>query len=222
MKGVALVVGVLAFAHGAAFRPTQAGTTGFWLWLLVPYAALTVLAAYVLWQKGTLWQRLAPRWGDLSLGAVSAMVLLMVSWLARSALAPAGTPRQAWLYRVYLQLGDPESLQRSLAFTLALLALPLAEELVWRGYVLDLLTERLGSRRGWIAATLCYAAVTLPTVVTLRDPNAGLNPLLPIAALGAGMVWSFLAARTGRLPPVIVSHMAFTYFSAVQFRWPGM
>jgi membrane protease YdiL (CAAX protease family) len=183
--------------------------------------ALALVARHYFWDQGTLVERLAPRWGDLSIGAISAMVLLMVSWLGRSALAPAHTPRRAWLYRVYLQLGDPELLQHSLWLTSTLLVIAVAEELVWRGLVLDLLTARLGSRRGWIASTLLYTLSLLPTVYLLRDPSAGLNPLLPTAALGAGLVWSFLAARLGRLPPVAISHMAFTYFTAVQFRWPG-
>jgi hypothetical protein len=67
-----------------------------------------------------------------------------------------------------------------------------------------------------------YGGATIPTAFGLYHPDAGLNPLLVIAALGCGLVWSFMAARLGRLPPVILSHMTFTYFSAVQFRSPGM
>jgi membrane protease YdiL (CAAX protease family) len=93
---------------------------------------------------------------------------------------------------------------------------------VWRGLVLDRLAERFGSRRGWILSALCYSLSLAPTLFALRDPVAGLNPLLMIAALGCGIVWGFMAARFGRLFPAIFSHMAFTYFSAVQFRWPGM
>jgi membrane protease YdiL (CAAX protease family) len=56
----------------------------------------------------------------------------------------------------------------------------------------------------------------------LRDPVAGPNPLLVIGALGCGIVWTYTALLTKRLPPVIFSHIAFTYFSAAQFRIPGM
>jgi membrane protease YdiL (CAAX protease family) len=221
MKRVTLSVLVITLANALAFRATLAGSPWFWVTLGGAYLAVAVVALHYFWDEGTLLDRLAPRWGDLSIGALTAMVLLMVSWLGRSALAPAGTPRQAWLYRVYLQLGDPELLQHSLWLTSALLVIAAAEELVWRGLVLDLLTARLGSRKGWIASTLLYALSLLPTVYLLRDEQAGLNPLLPTAALGAGLVWSFLAARLGRLSPVAISHMAFTYFTAVQFRWPG-
>jgi membrane protease YdiL (CAAX protease family) len=221
MKRVALVVAVLTLANALSFRDSLAGSGWFFVYLGVAYFALAVLAVHHFWDQGTLLDRLAPRWGDLSIGAICAMLLLMASWLGRSALAPANTPRQAWLYRVYLQLGDPELLQHSLWLTTAILLIPVAEELVWRGLVLDLLSARLGSRRGWIVSAFLYAFSLLPTAYALRDPSAGLNPLLPTAALGAGLVWGFLAARLGRLPPVAISHMAFTYFTAVQFRWPG-
>lgn len=221
MKRIALVVAVLALAHAVSFRDTLAASPWFFGYIGAAYLALGAVALHYFWDQGTLWGRLAPRWGDLSIGALCAMGLLFASWLGRSALAPSGTPRQAWLYRLYIQLGDPELIQHSVWLTSALLLIAVAEELVWRGLVLDLLSARLGSRRGWIVAALLYALSLLPTVFALRDPIAGLNPLLPTAALGAGLVWGFLAARLGRLPPVAISHMAFTYFTAVQFRWPG-
>lgn len=221
MKFPALVVVVIAVGHAVAFRDTYAGSLTFFLILSAAYAVLAGLALYRFWQEGTLLERVVLRRGDLTIGALTGMFLLLASWLGRSALAPSGTPRQAWLYRIYVQLGDPEVLQHSIAFTGALLFIPLAEELVWRGLVLDAVTARLGSRRGWIVASALYAAALLPTAYTLRDPIAGLNPLLPTAALGAGLVWNFVTARVGRVTPVIVSHMVFTYFSAVQFRWPG-
>jgi membrane protease YdiL (CAAX protease family) len=96
----------------------------------------------------------------------------------------------------------------------------ICEELVWRSMVLDELTERFGTRRAWPLAALCYAITTLPTLYTLRYEPAGLNPLLVTAALGCGIVWSFLARLRGRLMPVIIAHAVFTYFSLVQFRGP--
>jgi uncharacterized protein len=222
VRYVALAIVVTAGSHALAFRDSLQGTTAFWLWLLLPALALSLVALFKLWQDGTLVQRFTPRWGDLSIGALTAGALLVASWIARSVLSPSGTVSQAWLYRIYLQLGDPEVLQTSLLATGMLLITAAAEEIVWRGMVLDALAERFGSRRGWIMAAFCYALATAPTLWALRDPVAGPNPLLVIAAFGCGIVWSFLAARLGRLSPGIFSHLAFTYFSAVQFRWPGI
>jgi len=222
MRRIALVILVVAAANAFAFRLDVAGSWQFWAALGVPYAALAAYSLYSLWDAGTMLDVLKPRWGDFSVGFVSAAVLLAGSWAARSVLAPSGSPRQLWFLRVYAQVGDADAVQRSLWLTLVLLGIALGEELVWRGFVLPSAEEHFGPRRGWLVAAFAYALAHVPTVFTLADPIAGPNPLLLIAALGAGLVWTFTAKMTKRLPPVIVSHLAFSYFSVVQFRWPGM
>lgn len=222
MRPILLVVLAVALANAFAFRLDVAGSWKFWAGLGLPYAALAAFALYKLWDDGTLLDVLRPRWGDFSIGFVTAAVLLAGSWAARSVLVPTGTPRHLWFLRVYAQVGDADTVQRSLVLTLVLLGIALCEELTWRGFVLPAAEERFGPRSGWLVAALAYALAHLPTVFTLVDPVAGPNPLLLIAALGAGLVWTFTAKMTRRLPPVIVSHLAFSYFSVVQFRWPGM
>jgi membrane protease YdiL (CAAX protease family) len=220
MKRTLLTTALVTAAMAFAFRLELAGSPGFWAALAVPYAALAALALHKLWDEGALVDVLSPRWGDLSLGALTAAVLLLASFGARAVLAPAGSTRQAWLLRIYAQIGDSDVVQRSVLYTAILLFIVICEELVWRSMVLDELTERFGSRRGWPLAALCYGVTALPTLYTLRVPIAGLNPLLITAAIGCGIVWSFLASIKGRLVPVIVAHGVFTYFSLVQFRWP--
>jgi uncharacterized protein len=216
-----LTVVSITAAMAFAFRIDLAGTPWFWVALGVPYLALSALALRKLWNDGTLLDVLTPRWGDLSVGVVTGAMLLLASFGARAVLAPAGSTRLAWLFRVYAQLGDADAVQRSVLYTGALLLIVVCEELVWRSLVLSELTERFGSRRAWPLAALCYGASALPTLYTLRDPSAGLNPMLVTAALGCGIVWSFLASIKGRLTPVIIAHGVFTYFSLVQFRWPS-
>jgi membrane protease YdiL (CAAX protease family) len=220
MKLTLLTVVLITAAMAFAFRLDLAGSPAFWLTLGVPYLGLAALALRKLWDEGALVDVLSPRWGDFSLGFVTAGLLLLASWGARAVLAPAGSTRLAWLFRVYAQIGDTDSMQRSVVYTLALLAIVLCEELVWRSMVLDELTLRFGTRRAWPLAALCYGVTALPTLITLRDPVAGYNPLLLTAALGCGLVWSFLARLKGRLVPVVIAHAVFTYFSLVQFRWP--
>ena len=111
MIRVGLAFFVTAIAHGFAFRESLQGTTAFWLWIAVPALLLAALAVHHFWDTGTLGERLLPRWGDLSIGALTALVLLVASWVARGTLSPSGTVRQSWLYRVYLQIGDPEALR---------------------------------------------------------------------------------------------------------------
>ena len=90
---------------------------------------------------------------------------------------------------------------------------PFVEELTWRGLVLSALTADLGNRRAWPIAAVAYGAAHVPTLFTLADPTVGPNPLIVFAALGCGLVWSFVASVLGRLPPVIVSHAVFSYFA---------
>jgi len=215
-----MLLTVAGVAYG--FSEARAGSPQFWLGVCLPYVVLTAIALHKMWDEGTLVELLTLRWGDLSIGATSMAALLFASWAARKALAPVGTPRYSWLFHVYLQLGNPEHLQRSTGYTLLILLLCTAEEIVWRGMVLSELTQRFGRRAALPLSALAYGFSVLPTLWLLRDANAGLNPLLVTAAVGCGLVWSFLAGLTHRLPPVIISHMAFTYFTIVQFRMPGL
>jgi membrane protease YdiL (CAAX protease family) len=220
VKLTLLTVVLITAAMAFAFRIDVAGSPWFWVSLGVPYAALAALSLRKLWNEDALADVLSPRWGDFSLGFVTAAMLLLASWGARALLAPAGSTRLAWLFRIYAQIGDTDAVQRSMVYTGALLVIVVCEELVWRSMVLDELTLRFGTRRAWPLAALCYGATALPTLFTLRDPAAGYNPLLVTAALGCGIVWSFLARVKGRLLPVVIAHGVFTYFSLTQFRWP--
>jgi len=221
MKLTLLTVTVITVAMALAFRIDAAGSPRFWLTLGVPYLALAGLALYKLWDEGALLDVLAPRWGDLSVGVATGAILLATSWGARAVLAPAGSTRLAWLFRIYAQIGNTDTVQRSIIYTGTLFGIVICEELVWRSLVLDELSQRFGTRRAWPLAALCYGLTSLPTLFTLRDPIAGYNPLLVTAAFGCGIVWSFLASIKGRLVPVIIAHGVFTYFSLLQFRWPS-
>jgi hypothetical protein len=221
MKRLLLILVAATATYAFAFRPSLQGTTSFWFALAVPYLLLAGLSLHKMWQDGDL-ERLKPRWGDVGIGVSVGGLLLLASWAGRAMLAPAGTPRQGWIFRIYLQLGQSEEIERSILVSAILLLVPVCEELVWRGAVLHTLSRRLGMRAAWPITALLYAAAMIPTAFGLYHEEAGLNPLLFLAGLGCGLVWSFMAGRLGRLPPVILSHMTFTYFSVVQFRSPGM
>lgn len=210
MRLVVLACAVVATAIAFSMRQQMAASPAMWLGLCLPYALLAALAVHHLYEDGTLLDRTRFRWGDFSIGVIAAALLIGGAWVLRNVLLPPGSGASVWLFRLLLQLGN---LQRTPLLAVVFLLLALAEELVWRGMVLDILTERFGSRVGWMLAAVAYAIAHLPSVVTLSDPVAGPNPLLVLAALGCGLVWSFAAARLGRLPPVVISHLAFVYFA---------
>ena len=224
-----LIVGAIVVFVGAgmhlAFDLDRAGSVWFWVYAVVPTLALAVVALARLARDGELRGLLMPAWGDATRGILSTAVLLAGAAAASHLIAPTGSPRESWLARLYLQIGDPNWLRAHAASTGAVLVVAAAaEEIVWRGLVTRLLAEKVGSRTAWIWAAIPYALAHLPTVWALRDPEAGLNPVLVLGALGLGLVWGALARQTGRLPPVILSHAAFDWVVIMMFRlWgPGL
>ena len=210
MLWVVVPVVVVASAMGFAFREAVAGELSMWLGLTIPYAALTGVALYRMMDEGTLLDRFRLKAGDITLGALLAALLLGAAWLGQHVVLSPDSARVGWAFRLLLQLGR---LGGSPLVLIAIVAIGVMEEIVWRGLVLDALAERLGTSRAWPAAAVAYAAAHLPTLFTLRDVEAGPNPLLVSAALGAGLFWGLVASRLGRLPPVIISHAVFGTFA---------
>ena len=217
MLRVAVAAVLVAAAMTLAMQKSMAGSPLALLALGVPYAVLAVLAILYLRREGTLGDKLRPRSGDLTFGALVTVMLFFGAIAGRKLLAPHGSIREAWVMRVYLQIGDPFLQQRVVGVSFAVIVVAILEELAWRGLVYTLVEERLGTRRAWPATAVLYAAAHLPTLVLLADPYAGPNPLVVLAALGCGLVWGLIVARTGRLPVAIFSHALFTWCVAVQF-----
>jgi membrane protease YdiL (CAAX protease family) len=130
-------------------------------------------------------------------------------------LTSRGSPKEAWLIRVYLQIGDP---QATAAFYIGpvILLIAAAEELVWRGLVMGALADKLPPRRALLVTTALYALIHASTLYLLRDPYIGWNPLVVAAALGCGLVWGWIALAVRRLSLSMVAHALFTW-SVVEF-----
>jgi membrane protease YdiL (CAAX protease family) len=217
LGAIVTVVGASAFF---AFQPRD--DRSFWLLAAGP-TVLLALVALAHRARGALFDRLKPRAGDATVGIFSAATLFVCAYGFTKTVLPAASPRVAWLALLYAQLGDPDDLRgHALRLFVALVLIAAAEEIVWRGVVIDLLTPQVGSRFAWVVSAALYAVAYVPTMWSLRSPAAGLDPLLPIAALGAGLVWGGMAKRFGRLVPSIVSHAMFDWAVVVMFRlWGG-
>jgi len=166
--------------------------------LFALYAALSALALVRLHQRGELRARFRPVGGDMTLGALVALFLYGGARIFEMGLTPRGSPREAWIVRLYLQIGDPDAPGRGLA-SAAVLGVAALEEIVWRGLVMRTLEDVMGPFRAAVVTAVLFAIAHLPTLWLLRDPAAGLDPLVVVAALGCGLVWGLVAARTRRL-----------------------
>jgi membrane protease YdiL (CAAX protease family) len=220
-EGLVIAVVVLVVGAGAAvaFDPAREGLVVMLAGVGAPTLVLAVLALVFARKTGELGQWLRPAWGDFSRGVGGAAAFMAATWAVSHALA--GTPREAWLARVYLKLGDPSVLRDAKVWVgLFLVSIAAAEEIVWRGLVTRLV-ERFLPRTGWLVAAVPYALAHAATLVLLKDDVAGPNPLIVLAALFGGVLWGGMVKVTGRLPPAIVAHASFDWCVVMLFRMWG-
>jgi uncharacterized protein len=214
---VAAAVVFTGAASYLAFSPDRSGSVALWALAIGPTVALAAAAAAWAHREGYLVEWLSPRWGDFTRGVLGAVGLFVAAWGVTRLIAPVGSPREIWLVALYGQIGDPRVLQAHAPLVAAaVVAAALAEEIVWRGAVTQLLAERVGSRHAWVWAAGLYALALLPTAWALRG-GYGLNPLLVIAAGGGGLVWGGMARAFGGLPPSILAHGLFDWAVLMMF-----
>lgn len=214
-----LIAAVVTLASGAgifqAFRPDNSGQAMMLISLGSIYGVLAALAVWRLHRRDELKAKLAPHRGDVTLGAVVAVGMYLLATGVHILLTSRGSPKEAWLIRVYLQIGDPRVTATFFVGPIIFLVAAL-EEIVWRGLVLGALVEQVTPRTALVATTLLYTLAHVPTAYLLRDPYVGLNPLVIMAALGCGLVWGWLALMLERVSLSMIAHALFTW-SVVEF-----
>ena len=225
--GVVIVVAIIGTANYVAFDLARAGSVTFWLVIAPPTVLLAAIGAAQMHRRGALRRALKPVWGDFATGLSSMLVLFAGAYAASLFLVPRGASKFSWtpgnyVARVYLQLGSPLALSANLVPLVGgVVVMAVAEEILWRGVITAHLDERFGRRVGWLYAVALYVIATLPTAWSLRDPFTGPNPVLPLAALGGGLVWGTLMRRHKRLVPGMISHALFLWCVLVLFRLWG-
>ncbi len=205
---VAVVTAVVAAAFWYGLQPDR-GEHETFIALAAPYFALGSYAIYRIRTRDEM-HLLRPRSGDLTFGAMVAFLLYGLAFVVHALFTSPGEPREGWIVRVYLLLGNPFSDSRHLV-ALAVTAIGIFEELTWRGLVTPLMEPKLGPFRAALISTVLWSAAHLPSVFLLADPVAGPNPLLILGTLGCGFAWSYLRWRMERLVPVLLSHGLFTW-----------
>ena len=141
------------------------------------------------------------RWADLlrptltrvGIGLASATALYLAADLFMAGLR-VGLPALAAQVDTVYAWGETAPL----GLRLALLGpIVLGEDLLWRGAITLPLAARFGAIGGCVLAGAAFAVAHLTS-----GP-----PLLWVAALAMGTIWSALAVRTRSLVPVVVSHL---------------
>ncbi len=212
------VTTLVAAGFTAALSPDATPRTSF-LALFLPYLLFGGIAVARLRARDEL-PLLRPRSGDVTFGALVALLLYGFAFVGHALFTSPGELREGWIVRVYLPLGDPFAADRYLV-AVAVVGIGLLEELTWRGLVTPLLEPRLGPLKAAALSTVLWSVAHLPTVWLLADPVAGPNPLLVLGTLGCGAAWSYLRFRMERLAPLLFSHALFTW-AIVQFPlWAG-
>lgn len=191
MKRVSFAILLAAVLWTVMFSPLTAPHVNFW-WMMTASAVTLAMLATLF--RRDLWQRVRLSGSDLLLGIGFAAVLWCVFWIGDKASAAMFDFARQQVDTIYgMKNGESPWL---LAMLMLLLIGP-AEEIFWRGYVQQTLSERWSPNAGFVAATLLYGLV-----------HAGsCNFMLVMAALVAGVAWGlFYRFFPRRFAAVIISH----------------
>ena len=190
---------VLVWLTGAAFS-RHVG-----IWPGIGGAALLLAGLLLILRPRPLTDALGrPPWAPaLGLGAAAGILMTLATYVLYPLgvrLFPALAGETSTLYAAF---GPPTPARIFLLITVIL-----AEELIWRGFVQGVLIHRLGAWGGTFLSAFIYALAHAP---------AG-SPLLPLVALGCGLVWGALRQTTARLTASITAHLLWDL--AVLVIWP--
>lgn len=184
----------LLVALSAGWSLTLALAPPGWLMeALSIYALVTLGILARVWRPGL--ALLRPRGRDLGLGAAGAAILLTATYVGYGILEALWPPLRALTLELV-------ALSRVDALTAVLLAgIVLAEEVIWRGALLDRLRAEASVPLAVLGSSLVYALAQFGTG----------SWLVALLALCLGVLWAALRLWTGGLIAPLMVHLAWTY-----------
>jgi membrane protease YdiL (CAAX protease family) len=146
--------------------------------LLVPSAVTVLMSLGIVFLLG--WHRVV----GLGIGKASRWGIVPLAALVVATLVTLGLPEVAEAGPGFVGL-----------FLLGLLLAALAEEILFRGFLLHGLTRQIGGRRAVLVGSLLFAAAHIPTLVVQRQ----LNPLTLVGLFGFGVLMCRARSATGSI-----------------------
>lgn len=200
MKSVYAAIAAALTLWTVMFSPLTAPHVNLWAAMTASAIILTVLAT----RFGNWYRNIRFSFSDIAAGAAGAAVLWGVFWTGDKLSQLIFNFARPEVNAIYSFKG---SISPWLLSALLLLIIGPAEEIFWRGFVQQKMSEKWGPTAGFVAATAVYALV-----------HAGsCNFMLVMAALVAGGFWGliyrFFPKRLGAL---VVSH---ALWDAAVFVW---
>ena len=191
MRRVVLTIILATVLWTVMFSPWTTPHVNFWWMMTASACSLTLLSS--LFAPGW-WKRISITPSNIFYGILIAVALWGVFWLGdklSQLLFDFARPQVDTIYG----MKDGESLW--LLTVLLLFLIGPAEEIFWRGYVQQTLSQRWNPNVGFVVTTLVYALV-----------HAGsFNFMLVMAAMVAGAAWGLLYRFfPERFTAIVISH----------------
>ncbi len=160
---------------------------------LAPFAAALAMGALVLHRDTG--KKFRPCVPDVVIGLVSGLLLAVLTHVGAAFLFSWFPGVEDAVRELYGE-ASVDNKQGILLLSLLVVVI-VSEEIIWRGAVLDRVATRLTMPGAVVVSSGAYAAAAM-----------GLgSPMLGAAAFGMGLVWTVLAAKTGRLMAPVLSHL---------------
>lgn len=191
MRRVVLTIILATVLWTVMFSPWTAPHVNFWWMMTASACSLTLLSS--LFAPGW-WKRISITPSNIFYGILIAVALWGVFWLGdkfSQLLFDFARPQVDTIY------GMKEGESPWLLTALLLFLIGPAEEIFWRGYVQQTLSQRWNPNVGFVVTTLVYALV-----------HAGsFNFMLVMAAMVAGAAWGLLYRFfPERFTAIVISH----------------
>ena len=191
MRRVVLTIILATVLWTVMFSPWTAPHVNFWWMMTASACSLTLLSS--LFAPGW-WKRISITPSNIFYGILIAVALWGVFWLGDKLSQLLFDFARQQVNTIY-GMKDGESLW--LLTVLLLFLIGPAEEIFWRGYVQQTLSQRWNPNVGFVVTTLVYALV-----------HAGsFNFMLVMAAMVAGAAWGLLYRFfPERFTAIVISH----------------